>query len=70
MTADIESLPSLLDVQAVAKMLDCSTRHVFRLVDCGKMPAPVHVGALLRWPRSAIARWIADGCPSVEGGQR
>lgn len=55
----------LLDVTAVAELLDCSTRHVYRLSDAGRMPAPVHVGALVRWPRSAIEEWIAGGCRPV-----
>ena len=32
---------NLLDVQAVAEVLDCSPRTVYRLSDAGKMPAPV-----------------------------
>jgi excisionase family DNA binding protein len=55
----------LLDVDAVAAMLDCSARHVYRLSDGGCMPAPVRLGALVRWSRQAIERWIADGCPAV-----
>ncbi len=36
----------LLDVAAVAEMLGCSARHVYRLSDAGKMPAPVKLGSL------------------------
>lgn len=55
----------LLDVRAVAEMLDCSSRHVYRLADAGAMPRPVRVGALVRWPRQAIEDWIQAGCPRV-----
>jgi len=58
----------LLDVQAVAEMLGCSTRHVYRLSDSGRMPAPVKLGALVRWDRAALADWIAQGCPSAQKG--
>jgi excisionase family DNA binding protein len=58
----------MLDVRAVAQMLNCSARHVYRLADAAKMPAPVRIGALVRWPRQAIADWIAAGCPSVSRG--
>ena len=34
----------LLDVAAVADLLGCSQRHVYRLSDAGKMPAPVKLG--------------------------
>ena len=61
--------PALLDVQAVARLLDCSARHVYRLADAGRMPRPVRIGTLVRWSRQAIESWIAAGCPA-EGGRR
>jgi excisionase family DNA binding protein len=63
----------LLDVQAVAKMLGCSTRHVYRLSDAGKMPRPVKLGSLCRWSAAAIREWVDQGCPAVrniKGGGR
>jgi predicted DNA-binding transcriptional regulator AlpA len=63
----------LLDVQAVAAMLGCSSRHVYRLADGGKMPRPVKIGALCRWPLASIQSWIDQSCPSVRmmrGGGR
>jgi len=59
-----ESSAKLLDVQAVAEMLGCSTRHIYRLSDAGRMPAPVKLGALVRWSKSAIEEWVAAGCPA------
>lgn len=66
---------SLLDVQAVADLCQCSKRHVVRLSDAGKMPAPVRLGNLVRWNRTVIEQWIADGCPplrnvTAKGGSR
>lgn len=55
----------LLDVVAVAKLLKCSKRHVHRLADGGKMPAPVKLGALVRWDRNRIEAWISGGCQPV-----
>jgi excisionase family DNA binding protein len=52
----------LLDVEQVAELLNCSVRHVYRLVDSGKMPRPVRLGTLCRWPHEAIEKWIAAGC--------
>ena len=67
--ADVQ--PELLDVEAVARLCGCSAPHVRRLADAGRMPAPVKVGALVRWNRRAIERWIADGCPrTTKGGAR
>jgi excisionase family DNA binding protein len=53
---------ALLDVQAVAQLLACSTRHVYRLSDGGRMPPPVRLGTLVRWRREAIEEWITGGC--------
>ena len=66
----------LLDVNAVAELLDCSARHVYRLSDAGLCPAPVKLGALVRWRRSTgdaatgIEDWIAAGCPAVRKAVR
>lgn len=60
----------LLDVQAVAKLLDCSPRHVYRLADAGRMPKPLKVGALVRWRRVDVTQWVADGCPPVRTTKR
>lgn len=63
MSAPIE--PALLDVQAVAALLNCSTRHVRRLADAGKMPAGVKLNSLLRWRRTDLDAWLAAGCKPV-----
>jgi len=55
----------LLDVAAVAGLLGCSARHVYRLSDAGRMPAPVKLGALVRWNSALVAEWIDAGCPAV-----
>ena len=61
---------ALLDVQAVAHLLACSPRHVYRLADAGRMPASLKVGSLVRWSRQAIAAWIAGGCKPVRNAGR
>jgi predicted DNA-binding transcriptional regulator AlpA len=43
------------------KMLDCSPRHIYQLADCGHMPAPVRVRALVRWRRTGLDSWLAVG---------
>ena len=62
--------PAMLDVQGVADLLRCSVRHVYRLTDSGRMPRPVKLGALVRWPRKVIDGWIAEGCPHCRKGGR
>jgi excisionase family DNA binding protein len=58
-------LAGLLDVRAVAELLDCSTRHVFRLAEAGKMPQPLHIGRLVRWTAAEVRDWIEAGCPAI-----
>ena len=60
----------LLSVDDVAAMLNCSPRHVWRLASSGRAPRPLRLGGLRRWRRETIDQWLADGCPSVRGGQR
>ncbi|MBK9118008.1 MAG: excisionase family DNA-binding protein [Phycisphaerales bacterium] len=58
-------VPALLDVAGVAALLGCSKPHVRRLADARRMPAPLRVGALVRWRAGDIQEWIAAGCPRV-----
>lgn len=60
-----EDSATLLDVRAVAVQLHCSPRHVYRLVDAGLMPAPIKLGALVRFDRARLVEWIAAGCPRI-----
>ena len=60
----------MLDVRGMAAMLSCSTRHVRRLADAGRMPRPVKLGSLVRWRAEEIAEWIAAGCPADAKGGR
>jgi excisionase family DNA binding protein len=61
---DAHSKP-LLDVRAVARLLGCSSRHVRRLADSGRMPRPLHLGALRRWRLDDLQQWIGARCPAV-----
>jgi predicted DNA-binding transcriptional regulator AlpA len=64
-TPPAESPPTLLlTARDVAAQLGISARHWFRLVDAGRAPEPVRLGAAVRWQRQAIVEWLAAGCPS------
>jgi excisionase family DNA binding protein len=56
----------MLNTQNVAKLIQCSDRHVSNLRREGRMPAPVKLGQLVRWSRKTIEEWIEAGCPAVE----
>ena len=70
-TPPVEDAPSkeksgLINADEVAKLLDVSPRMVWRLRDGGKMPKPLKIGSLVRWPREQIEAWIEAGCPATE----
>lgn len=56
----------LMSMADLAAMLACSSRHVYRLVERGRMPAPIRLGRSVRWKRSEIEAWIASGCRRVK----
>lgn len=62
--ARLTDLAQLIGPGEVAELLGCSTRHVYRLVDMGKLPRPRKLGALVRWPLVEIRKWVEDGCPT------
>jgi len=56
---------ALLDVDAVAALLDCSPRHVWRMSDAGDFPRPLSIGKKLkRWPRSTVLAYLAGLTPT------
>ena len=65
---DFATLPPLLDVGTVAALCGCSARHIYRLADCGKIPRPLKIGALVRWRKDDIRLWIDAGCPAKRVG--
>ncbi len=58
-------LAQLLDKKALAELLGCSSRHIDRLTHSGRLPAPVKLGALVRWSRKTITDWVEAGCPPI-----
>jgi len=58
-----EEMPKMLTGDDVAGLLRCSRRTVYRLANAGKIPAPIRLGGLARWPRETVRAWIDAGCP-------
>jgi excisionase family DNA binding protein len=65
-----ETTKLLIDVCVVSMICSCSTRHIYRLADSGRMPRPVKLGSLVRWNRAEIEDWISAGCPTVRAATR
>lgn len=54
----------LLTVRDVANALKISPRQCWKLLSCGRLPAPVRLSRSVRWRASDIARFVELGCPS------
>ena len=62
-----ESLnPLLITAADLARLLQISTRTVWRLVSAGQVPEPVRFAKTVRWHLEKIKKWIAEGCPFPE----
>ena len=57
-----------LSSSSVAKLLDCSARTVWRLRDQGALPAPIRLGRVIRWRRSAIELFLSQ-LEAIGGGE-
>jgi excisionase family DNA binding protein len=52
-------------VAQLAAALQCSPRHLWRLIDLGRVPGVLRVGRLVRIARAVADAWIAGGCRAV-----
>jgi excisionase family DNA binding protein len=50
--------PCLVDVKDAAQMLAVSDRTIWRLVEIGQLPAPVHLGRSARWPVADLLSYV------------
>ena len=62
---DAKTEPRLVTAQEVARLLNISTRTLWRLRSAGHLPAPVRLGGAVRWQLNEIRKWIDDGCPAT-----
>ncbi len=62
--------PATYTVSNMARLLNCSERHVWRQIDAGHIPGVIRCGRLVRLARRIVDDWIAAGCPSARKGGR
>ena len=62
-TTEISQGSVLISTRDLAGELRISIKTVIRLVQAGKLPAPLYIGRQMRWPRAEIMEWIAAGAP-------
>ena len=54
----------LITRTALARVMDCSTKHITELTSAGVLPPPVRVGKRVYWRASTIEQWIDE---QIEG---
>ncbi len=60
-----ESLPDemrLIAADELARLLDVSTRTVWRLLSAGQLVQPIRLGGSVRWRLDEVRQWINNGC--------
>lgn len=71
-TTSAAPLPELLTAAQAAHMCGVSARTLSRWAQSGTAPPPRKIGlgkqGTSRYVRADLMRWIADGCPRVNGG--
>ncbi len=55
--------PLLIAAADVARLLDVSTRTLWRQLSAGQIPKPVRFGGTVRWRLEEVRQWISEGCP-------
>ena len=54
--------PLLITAAELARLLQVSTRTLWRLRLAGELPEAVRLGGAVRWRLDEIKKWIAGGC--------
>lgn len=64
MSEEVNNPAELMDGDTTGQVTGMSKRTIYRFSASGRMPPPIRLSArLVRWNRSEIMAWIADGCP-------
>jgi excisionase family DNA binding protein len=63
-TATPDTTNGTYTVADLARLLQCSTRHVWRLIDLGRVPGVLRLGRLVRISKPIADAWLAAGCPA------
>jgi len=55
----------LLTIEQLVSLLSIGERTLWRYARSGRAPAPIKIGALVRWRRAEVMAWIEAGCPRI-----
>jgi len=66
MNTEVHEEVLLIPAERFAKLMQISTRTLWRLLSAGRVPEPVRIGGSVRWRLDQVKQWIASGCPPRE----
>jgi len=59
-TAKFDATPAAYTVADIARLMQCSVRHAWRLAHRGVVPGRIHtLGRLVRFSRVAVDDWLS-----------
>lgn len=53
----------LIDANEAARMCSMHRASWYKAVSCGKVPAGIRIGGMVRWRRDELLAWIDARCP-------
>jgi len=64
------AVPQLMSVEEIAMRFNLCTRSIWRLVDAGELPQPIHVGHARRWYAVDVENYLRKLTEKRDGIQR
>ena len=68
-TTELDTLPEVITVGELAKLLRIARGSAYRAVNAGEVPGVIRVGMSLRLHRETVLRWMAQGRVSQRVGE-
>jgi excisionase family DNA binding protein len=62
--------PATYTVADLARLTQCSERHIWRLADLDLIPGKLRLGRLVRFHKPTVDAWLASGAPSNRRARR
>ncbi len=59
----------LLSIKDLTRLLQCTPQHIANLRKQKRIPAPVKLGTLVRWPLHVYREWVANNCPTYAASE-
>ncbi len=61
----LKALAATYTAEDIGGILQCSTRHVRRMIDAREIPGMIRIGRLVRFHRGIVDEWLATKAKGV-----